>query len=270
MTEGASIALEKNEGAAPRCAVMGAAGWRVEFHGAVASTNDLAAERPPWSAIVADCQTQGRGRFGRSFLSDDGGLWLSAVVPAPGGARKWNGFSLAVGLELVRMLQALGVPSARLRWPNDLLSGNRKLAGLLLEQGSRETLTVGLGLNIRNKPWEADPSLATGTTRLADCLSPCPSFDDCLERSLDAIADAHEFLDHAGLAGVVRALDGVWQRGWVRLSLHGGGAVEGRFLGLDPEGNLRLEDHTGALTSIPHATILRLSELSTSNHPANP
>ena len=112
---------------------------RLEFfsYDTVASTNDLARELPPWSAVRAQKQTAGRGRFGRQFVSDPGGLWLSATLPAEGGAGRWNGFSLMVGCHLLHMLENLAVPDVRLRWPNDLMSGKKKLAGLLIEQGPR-------------------------------------------------------------------------------------------------------------------------------------
>ena len=106
---------------------MGQAGWQLEVHHEVASTNDLARALTAWKAVRAERQTAGRGRFGRSFVSDPGGLWISAVVPATGDPAQWNGFSLMVGCHLLRMLAQLGVPAVRLRWPNDLMTGSKKL-----------------------------------------------------------------------------------------------------------------------------------------------
>ena len=55
---------------------------------------------------------------------------------------------------LLIALKKLNVPEARLRWPNDLMSGRKKLAGLLIEQGGRQKLTVGIGMNVLNAPWD--------------------------------------------------------------------------------------------------------------------
>jgi len=122
--------------------------------------------------VRAETQTGGRGRFGRVFVSDPGGLWISAVLPAEGGTQRWAGFSLMVGIHLVRMLEALNVPGARLRWPNDLMSGTKKLGGLLIEQSARETLIVGFGLNVRNAPWATDPALDEIATSLERACAP--------------------------------------------------------------------------------------------------
>jgi len=243
----------------PQMATVGNAGWRVEFHESAASTNDLASGHPGWSAVVAERQTHARGRFGRDYQSASGGLWLSAVVPAPGGARQWNGFSLAVGLTLAAALGGLGVPGARLRWPNDLMAGHRKLGGLLIEQNAIETMTVGFGLNVWNRPWESERSLETSATRLADLLDPCPDTADCLALCLDAIAEAHALLADMGLAGVIRALNPLWWSESVRLDLHDNRTLTGRFLGLDPDGHLRIET-AREIVIVPHTTVLRLTE----------
>ena len=71
---------------------VGKAGWKLFECATAASTNDLARGLPAWSAVRADTQTGGRGRFGRTFVSDRGGLWISAVLPAGGGLAKWAGF----------------------------------------------------------------------------------------------------------------------------------------------------------------------------------
>ncbi len=169
----------------PRAVTVGSAGWELFSYETVTSTNDLARELPPWSAVRAVSQTAGRGRFGRSFVSDVGGLWLSATLPATDNASRWNGFSLMVGHHLLLALKQLNVPEARLRWPNDLMSGPKKLAGLLIEQGGRPALTVGIGMNVQNTPWLHDPSLAKNTTRLADLSGVVPPLDALTAAVLD-------------------------------------------------------------------------------------
>ena len=77
--------------------------------------------------MVAEVQTGGRGQYDRTFVSDRGGLFLAAVIPANDPARRWIGFPLAVGWALLAVLHRWSVAGARLRWPNDLMAGNRKL-----------------------------------------------------------------------------------------------------------------------------------------------
>jgi len=243
-------------------AIIGSAGWRFFLYETVASTNDLARELLPWSAVRAVAQTAGRGRFGRSFVSDPGGLWLSATLPAEGGAGRWSGFSLMVGCHLLRALRNLAVPDVRLRWPNDLMSGKKKLAGLLIEQGTREALTVGIGMNVHNVPWHYDSSLADTSTRLADLLPVIPDLDALAAIILDALADAHHAMLEGGLHGAVRDLNTHWTTERpVEITLIAGETISGRFLGLDQSANLRILVPCGQERLVAHHHVARLKEL---------
>ena len=243
-------------------AVIGSAPWRLFLFDTVASTNDLARELPPWSAVRARVQTSGRGRFGRRFVSDPGGLWLSAAMRAEGGSARWAGFSLMVGCHLLRLLENLAVPEVRLRWPNDLMCGKKKLAGLLIEQGSRESLTVGIGMNIHNTPWSTDASLADTSTRLADLLPQVPDIDSLSVLVLDALYDAHQAMRKGGLANAVREINAHWTTERpVEVSLIAGDTIAGRFLGLDPDANLRILLHGGQERLVAHHHVAQLKEV---------
>lgn len=239
---------------------LGAAGWNLSVYEVTGSTNDVARGLPAWSAARADRQTAGRGRFGRAFVSDAGGLWLSAVLPAEGGPEVWNGFSLMVGCHLLRMLRGLGLGEARLRWPNDLMIGSRKLGGLLIEQSSHGMLIVGLGLNVSNLPWEQDASLAATTTRLQDLLKEAPDLNLLASQVLDAMATAHEDMLQRGLPFAVTEFNAHHQSRTVVLTLTQGEAVRGVFTGLDPAGNLLLQEENGAARTIEHQLVGRLQE----------
>ncbi|HEY5705488.1 MAG TPA: biotin--[acetyl-CoA-carboxylase] ligase [Terrimicrobiaceae bacterium] len=228
----------------------------------MASTNDLARELQPWSAVRAITQTAGRGRFGRSFVSDLGGLWLSATLPAEGGVGRWGGFSLMAGWHLLLVLENLAVPNVRLRWPNDVMSRNKKLAGLLVEQGSRETLTVGIGMNVFNAPWRHDPSLAETCIRLADLLPVTPELDTLAVLVLDALGDAHQAMLEGGLAGAIRELNAHWAAERpVEITLVAGETIEGRFMGLDHNAHLRVLDPWGHEHLVAYHHVAQLKEL---------
>jgi BirA family transcriptional regulator, biotin operon repressor / biotin---[acetyl-CoA-carboxylase] ligase len=251
-----------NKANMPVASGVGKAGWKLFQCDSVASTNDLARGLPVWSAMRADRQTGGRGRFGRVFISDHGGLWISAVLPAEGGLEKWAGFSLMVGVHLVRMLEDLNIPSARLRWPNDLMSGRKKLGGLLIEQSAKEVLIVGFGLNISNTPWTSDPALEAISTSIARVSQSVPSVDEMAVRTLDALADAHQAMEEGGMKAAIDELNLRWSRPVpVEISLAQGKMVSGRLIGLDPRGNLRLLDETDFEFLVGHQGIEKLSEL---------
>jgi len=241
---------------------VGKAAWKLFECESAASTNDLARDLPAWSAVRADTQTGGRGRFGRVFVSDCGGLWISAVLPADGGVAKWAGFSLMVGVHLVRMLEDLNIPSARLRWPNDIMSGPKKLGGLLIEQSAKEVLIVGFGLNISNAPWKLDPALEAISTSIARVTPSAPSVEEMAVRTLDALADAHQAMEVGGMAAAIDELNLRWSQPVpVEISLADEKSVSGRFIGLDPRGNLKLLDETDFEFLVGHQSIVKLSEL---------
>jgi len=240
----------------------GDAGWWLTCYSTAGSTNDIARGLPPWSAVMALRQTSGRGRLGRAFSSDDGGLWISAVLPAEGGISQWNGFSLTIGRHVLAMLEKLQVHEARLRWPNDLMIGTKKLGGILIEHASANTLIVGLGLNLTNQPWMQDPSLGSIATRLADHLPRMPDLPDTATLVLNAIADAHHDMEAHGLRATIDALNQSWATAReVRIHQFDGTQITGRFIGLDPAGNLRLITPTGDPKTIEHHHVERLVEV---------
>lgn len=108
-------------------------------------------------ATFAESQTAGKGRRGRSWVSPYGhNLYLSLVRAYNHGAGALDGLSLVVGVALVGALADLGYRGLRLKWPNDVLLGERKLAGILLEiSGDLSGLchvVIGVGLNLKSAP----------------------------------------------------------------------------------------------------------------------
>jgi BirA family biotin operon repressor/biotin-[acetyl-CoA-carboxylase] ligase len=227
-----------------------------------ASTNDICRAMPPWTAVRADSQTSGRGRFGRAFVSQKGGLWLSASLPATGPAEVWAGFSLRVGASLLAHLKSIGLAAARLRWPNDILCGSRKLAGLIIEQPASGQLIVGFGMNVLNEPWTDSPELRDTATRLADWISPVPDLETLTTGILGAVSEAHTQMLAGGMRAAIDELNAHWTDPMpVEISLSSGGTVRGSFLGLAPNGHLQLLDHTGSIFLVEHPTVERLREL---------
>lgn len=102
---------------------------------------------------LAEQQTGGRGRLGRTWVSPYGrNIYLSLVWEYEGGAAALEGLSLAVGVAVRRAITSLGVDGITLKWPNDVLRSNRKLSGMLLEMTGDPVGTcrviVGIGLNV--------------------------------------------------------------------------------------------------------------------------
>jgi BirA family transcriptional regulator, biotin operon repressor / biotin---[acetyl-CoA-carboxylase] ligase len=212
-----------------------------------ASTNDEAARRlsePGLRAVAAHTQTAGRGRRGRSWSSPPGhGLYLSWIARPRFSQRLGGAVPLLAAAAVAEQCEALGVRPT-LKWPNDLLLGDRKLAGILCEaQGQPEawTAVVGLGLNLRTPRGGYPPGVpgvaldvAHSPAEVAAALLPR------LDRWLDTVAEH-------GLAPVLAAWQNYAPPAGTRLRQ---AQVEGVYAGLAEDGALRLRDDAGRLHTI--------------------
>ncbi|MBR5130741.1 MAG: biotin--[Alphaproteobacteria bacterium] len=122
--------------------------WKKFAFEVVDSTNKVAVDYSIGSVIVAETQTNGRGRYGHTWVSDKGNLYLSAVLKTYGTQTPLLAFVIAVAV--AETLSEFGVV-VQLKWPNDVLLDGGKLAGILLEQ-SDEKLIVGIGINCVSCP----------------------------------------------------------------------------------------------------------------------
>ncbi len=127
---------------------------KLEIFETIDSTNQYLLDRakmgPSGWVCLAEQQTQGRGRRGRSWFSEPGSSVMCSLL--------WrfsnelvdvSGLSIAVGVMLTRAIKKFGVLTGiQLKWPNDVLYANRKLAGILLERRG-ENIIIGLGLNVK-------------------------------------------------------------------------------------------------------------------------
>jgi BirA family biotin operon repressor/biotin-[acetyl-CoA-carboxylase] ligase len=234
----------------PRETGMG--GWTLREYAVVESTNLLAAALPPWHAVRADTQTGGRGRFQRAWVSDEGGLWLSAVLPTPAGAGvSWRLLPLGAGVAVCEALEPFGLSMLRMRWPNDLLVGDKKICGLLLEQFAPDRTVVGIGLNVQNRPEAGAPSLRGQVARLGDFVPRTPDLNGLAGLVLDRLRAVWTEYASGGVGKLSSRLNRLWagpRQVEVELDRPVGrepcsGAVRivrGQFLGVDEAGRLRL------------------------------
>lgn len=148
---------------------------RLLVYDVVGSTMDvahaLAAEGAPAGTVVlADRQTAGRGRQGRSWHSAAGeGVWVT-IVERPADAQAVAVLSLRVGLTIADAVEPLAPGPIRLKWPNDLFIGGGKLAGILVEARWREArpdwVAIGVGLNVHPPGDGGGAGLRPGVARI--------------------------------------------------------------------------------------------------------
>ena len=109
----------------------------VELHASIGSTQERARElaragTPHGTLVISRAQTGGRGRLGRHWGSPPGGLWMSLVLRPNLDATAASHMTQAAAVGVAKALWELGV-EARIKWPNDLLVGGRKICGILAE-----------------------------------------------------------------------------------------------------------------------------------------
>src|SRR6185436_530378 len=190
---------------------LGRLGRRFEYFPTVGSTNDVASERCAGGdhegvVFVADAQTSGRGRRGRTWFSPPGaGLYVSTVLAPRRSADAERAMlltTLAAGVALVEGVREATGLAPSLKWPNDLYAGRRKLAGILAE-GAADAVVLGYGINVLSAAYP--PELADRVTALESELGRAIDrgavfaetlcalarrYDDLLEGRFDAILDA--------------------------------------------------------------------------------
>ena len=235
-------------------------GWRVQHFADVASTNDEARARALagdagklW--IVAERQASGRGRLDRQWISPPGNLYASALLVEPCALDNAPEIGFVAGVSLIRALRSLGGAAAgsfRLKWPNDVLAGPAKLAGILVEgltlPDRRFAAIVGIGVNCRNAP----EGLAYPTTSLSAELgrdvAPAEVFAALKSRFAEAIS---LWSGGRGFAAIRAAwLEKAAGLGEAISVRRGGATHEGVFFGVDASGRLQLKGADGALSSI--------------------
>ena len=190
---------------------------------------------------MALAQDEGRGRQGRAWSSLEGNFAGSMIIQVRPDDPPAPGLSLACGLALIEAVDAVAPGAATLlKWPNDLLLGQAKLAGILLER-SGDRIVAGFGVN----------------------LAEAPAIEGRATASLDRVITPQAFVPI--LAASMARLIGLWRasdpasfgRAWLArahpvgtaLSVHDGTGkrLAGHFAGLDPDGSLRLRVDGGAI-----------------------
>lgn len=221
-----------------------------------ASSNSLLLERaqagaPHRSVLACDEQTAGRGRRGRSWIAVPGGsLTFSLLWRFAPGFTNPSGLSLAVGVSTVRALESLGGSAFTLKWPNDVLHGGRKLAGILIElvPGADRSLgaVIGIGVNVRLPDTFALEGEVEATDLCAAMPEP-PSRGVLLAKLLLELESTLDAFGQLGFACVREdwLARQAYRDARVRVTLGPDVLLEGRCLGVDDDGTLLLATERG-------------------------
>lgn len=243
-------------------------GREIISHPELASTNTLAAELAQMGAVdglvvLAETQSGGKGRLGRTWLSPPGNLYLSVVLRPAVPTHKAPLVTLMGAVAVATAIRKhLGLP-AGIKWPNDILISGKKTSGLLTEMSAEPDrirhIVLGIGVNVNMDPEDLPPEVRNMSTTLAAEAG----------RTVDRtplLRDLLVELDHwyARLlqqeAEVLRAWEGLNVTLGKRVAVSGAGmTLEGVARGIDEEGRLMLlmDDGTSRQVAAGDVTILK-------------
>ena len=251
-----------------------AAMFTVEVYDSVGSTNDVVrasmsadgsslAEGSRGVVALAEEQTQGRGRRGRSWHSPTGAnLYLSLGWRFHGPVERLSGLSLAIGAMLAEVIARDFAVDLALKWPNDLYHGERKLGGVLIEllgeQNGAIPVVAGIGLNV-NMPVEGAESIQRPWTDLATARGSQLDRNRLATQLINQLA--------TGLTDIAGGDMSGWLEQWrQRDFLHGRQVlvegstnVAGKAAGVDQHGALLVNTETGqSVVAGGEATLLEI------------
>lgn len=210
-----------------------------------------AAGLPDLSFVFADWQQAGRGRRGRQWLSPPAvNLQFSCLKRFAGGYAGLSGLSLAAGVAAARALEDCGVPDVALKWPNDLVHGDAKLGGILVELGGEFMgpchAIIGIGINVHLSEG-VRAALDRPCTDLASlCGGVAPSRNGLAAALIACMIDALETFDASGFAPFAQAWSKRDALAGRRIRVEGAhGVFDGVAAGVDARGALRVRTHEG-------------------------
>ncbi len=226
---------------------------KIHYFDEVTSTMDIARnlarnDCPDFTVIIAGCQKQGRGRLKRPWLSSEGGLYFTIVLRPQIPPVLSSRINFAASMILARTLRSMFNIDAMVKWPNDILVGDMKIAGILSEMEAEADMitfiNIGLGINANNDPSTSEPM----ATSLKKILGREISRKQLLSKFLD---EFENLLDNTALDNVIFE----WKRYNVTLNRHvrivtTHDVSEGVAMDVDENGALVLKLADGSLKRI--------------------
>jgi BirA family biotin operon repressor/biotin-[acetyl-CoA-carboxylase] ligase len=232
------------------------ASWPIVRFDEIDSTNEEARRRsaagdlgPCW--LTARTQTAGRGRLGRDWDSPTGNLFATALFEFEKPLTEAALVCFSAGLAVIDAGQALGVGALCLKWPNDVLVGDAKLAGILIETGQaqgRLWMAAGFGINVATAPRRPDRPTAS----LSD-------LQGGQGKTADEMLAALDIAFRARLLSLLSAGFSQTRADWLKHAAHVGrrvelnpvsGRIEGVMEGLAEDGALILRLADGSATHV--------------------
>jgi len=214
---------------------------------------ELAAEgAPEGTCVIADVQTRGRGRMGRSWVAPAGSAVLTSVVLRPDlSPQTATLLTLAAGIAAAKSVRRVTDLDPWIKWPNDLKIGDKKLAGILTEMHAEmdrvHYVIVGIGINVNISPENFPEEIRKLATSLSIETGRTINRNQLIATLYYEMESAYRRLIERGPKAVIEQWEDIADiRGKrVKATMIDGKTVEGVALGLGPDGSLHIEDDIG-------------------------
>lgn len=227
----------------------------VEVFDTLSSTNSYLMQnmssKTHGTCVIANLQTNGRGRRGREWQASLGAsLTFSLLWRFQCGAAALSGLSLAVGVALIRALHDVGASAAQLKWPNDILVNQKKLAGILIElQGDMEgpsTAVIGVGINLQ-LPEQIVHKIDQPVTDLAHASTVSVNPNVLMAKLLAHLAEVLAIFEKSGLDALREEWTAhhAYHQRPVRMLMPDGSEVAGIVQAISDNGTLIVETANG-------------------------
>lgn len=233
---------------------------RIYRYNQAGSTNLLAKKlvgdggASPGTVIVTSVQTGGQGQYGRTFSSPQGGLYFSLLLSPSLNVEHLPLITLATGVTCVEILETVSGLSVLLKWPNDLILGKRKLAGILCEtvmrDGTEPWVIVGVGINVNSTAVDFPRQLEPLVTTLFDATGRYHSLDQLLDELVRGIERRVKLLGNDYKSVLADWSDHDYLSGRPVRYLCGKELITGEGVGLAEDGRYIIRDHSGKLHNI--------------------
>jgi BirA family transcriptional regulator, biotin operon repressor / biotin---[acetyl-CoA-carboxylase] ligase len=228
------------------------------------STNDQLkrmVDAPEFTCIIADRQTAGRGRYGRTWHSSPGdGLYLSVLLCPQGPSSKIPSLSLMAGVAVAEVLIARDIAGVDIKWPNDVLVNERKVCGILVEGISsgehHHRIILGIGVNLNHRSFPQKLS-ATATSLMIE--TGCPvDIDEFCDQLLERVAHWYERWKLSdGIISRFQELSS-YARGRMVIVTLDDEQITGETAGLTETGALRVATSDGRMKQIMAGEVMRV------------
>jgi len=200
-------------------------------------------------SIVADEQTAGRGRLQRAWSSPKGaGLYFSILLRPTIALDQWPLIVFAAALAVGDALSEACEVSTDIKWPNDLLSGERKICGILAEAidtPAGRAVILGIGINLTENAYP--PELANVATSVSEAMGQAAGREQILAALLDALSRWYSWLDNPEEIIDAWSSRSSYTTGKLVQVSNGDDSWQGTTCGLEPDGALRLRTSSGEI-----------------------